>query len=64
MNYLINCMKHIGYNTCLADPDLWIKAEVQKDDCKEYYAHAFLYVDDVLSIHHNPEYAKEIEQVI
>jgi len=53
-NHLADCMRHMGYTPCLADPDLWMKAEVREDGFK-YYAYVLCYVDDVLSISHNAE---------
>jgi acyl-CoA thioesterase len=48
-------MQHLGWSSCLADQDLWMKAEVRPDDNFKYYAYALLYVDDILVIHHNAE---------
>jgi hypothetical protein len=31
-NHLAECMKHLGWNPCLADRDLWMKAETRPDD--------------------------------
>ena len=54
-NHLADCMRHLGWSLCLADQDLWMKAEVRPDDGFRYYAYALLYVDDILVIHHNAE---------
>jgi hypothetical protein len=27
-NHLANCMQHLGWVSCIADQDLWLKAEV------------------------------------
>ena len=54
-NHLADCMRHLGWSSCLADQDLWMKAEVRPDDGFRYYAYALLYVDDILVIHHNAE---------
>ena len=53
-NHLADCMRPMGYTPCLADPDLWMKAEVREDGFK-YYAYVLCYVDDVFSISHNAE---------
>ena len=45
-NHLADYMRHLGYQPCLADPDLWFKAEVQPADGFKYYAYVLLYVDD------------------
>ena len=33
-----DCIKQMGYTSCLADSDLWIKVEVRPDDGEEYNA--------------------------
>ena len=50
-NHLADCMRHLGFTPCLADPDLWLKA-AEKPDGSAYYAYVLLYVDDVMVIHH------------
>jgi hypothetical protein len=52
-NYLANCMQHLGWVSCIADQDLWLKAEVQPSDGHKYYAYALLHVDDILIAPHN-----------
>ena len=52
-NHLANCMRSLGYQACLADQDVWYKAETRPEDGQKYYAYVLLYVDDALSIHHN-----------
>ena len=52
-NHLADCMRHLGYTSCPADPDLWMKAETRPDDGFEYYSYILCYVDDVLVIHHD-----------
>jgi hypothetical protein len=47
-------MRGLGYAPCLADPDLWWKANT-RDDGFEYYEYVLLYVDDVLAISHEAE---------
>ena len=51
-NHLEDCMRHMGFASCLADPDLWIMA-TEKPDGTHYWAYALLYVDDVMVIHHD-----------
>ena len=51
-NHLADCMRHLGFKPCLADPDLWMKA-CEKEDGAEYWAYVLLYVDDVMVIHHD-----------
>jgi Reverse transcriptase (RNA-dependent DNA polymerase) len=52
-NHLADCMRHLGWTSCLADPDVWYKAEVRPEDGFQYYAYCLLYVDDALVIHHD-----------
>jgi hypothetical protein len=46
-------VRHLGWESCKADHDVWFKPEVRKDDGHQYYAHCLLYVDDILMIHHD-----------
>ena len=46
-------MSDLGYRPCLADLDLWIKAEIRPDGGVEYYSYILCYVDDILVIHHD-----------
>ena len=52
-SHLCICMKGLGYTPCLADPDLWYKAEVIPNDGFEYYSYILCYVDNILVIHHD-----------
>ena len=44
----------MGYSSCKADPDLWLKAVTRPDDNVRYYAYILCYVDDILVMHHDP----------
>ncbi len=44
----------MGYTSCKADPDLWLKALTRPEDNVHYYAYILCYVDDILCIHHDP----------
>ena len=46
-NHLRDCMDHLGFEACLADPDLWIRAS-RKDNGLEYYEYMVIYFDDCL----------------
>ena len=48
---LADCMKCMGYASCLAHTDFWIRAEVRHDG-EKYYVYILLYVDDVLSMNY------------
>jgi hypothetical protein len=52
-NHLEECMKHLGWNPCRADRDLWMKAETRPDDGVLYWAYILIYVDDILCVHHD-----------
>jgi hypothetical protein len=47
-------MRQMGYTSCKADPDLWLKAVTRSEDNVHYYAYILCYVDDILCIHHDP----------
>ena len=49
--HLCECMAALGYRPCLADPDLWLKA--QNQDGIDYHFHILCYVDDIMVIHHD-----------
>jgi Reverse transcriptase (RNA-dependent DNA polymerase) len=53
--HLADCMRHMDYEPCRADGDLWYKSMIRPDDGFEYYAYILLYVDDCLCIHHDPK---------
>jgi Reverse transcriptase (RNA-dependent DNA polymerase) len=55
--HLADCMQMLGYKSCKANPDVWMKAMVRPDNGFEYYAYILLYVDDMLCIHHDAESA-------
>ena len=50
--HVVDCMISLGYVSCLAGPDLWMKAEINADGDK-YYSYILCYVDNVLVVHHN-----------
>ena len=52
-NHLAECMRHLEYVPCRADPDLWMKPAVRSDGF-EYWEYVLLYVDDVLAIGEYP----------
>ena len=54
-NHLADCMHHLGYKSCLADPDFWYKPEVRVEEKFKYYSYVLLHVDDCLCIHHAAE---------
>lgn len=55
-NHLRDCMTHMGYTSCKADLDLWIRKAKHTDD-RDYYEYMLLYVDDCLCVSEDPEAA-------
>jgi hypothetical protein len=53
-NHLAECMKHLGWHPCLAERDLWMKAETRPYDGVLYWAYILIYVDDILFVHNDP----------
>jgi hypothetical protein len=51
--HLADCMRHLGYTSCPADPDLWYKEVKQPVTGVPYYSYILIYVDDILCIHHD-----------
>jgi hypothetical protein len=47
-------MHQMGYTSCKADSDLWLKAMTRPEDNVHYYAYILCYVVDILCIHHDP----------
>ena len=53
-NSLRSCMTHLGFTSCLADPDVWMR-KATKSDGSPYWEYMLLYVDDALVISENGE---------
>jgi hypothetical protein len=51
--HLASFMRLMGYTSCKADPDLWMKEELQPDDNFKHYSYILVYVDDILVVHHD-----------
>jgi len=58
--HLADCMRHMKYSPCKADPDLWYKADCHPDG-EPYYRYILLYCDDCLSI--GLDAGKELEKL-
>ena len=52
-NHLRDCMDHLGYQSCRADPDLCMR--VANNGGIDYYEYMLLYVDDCLIVSKYPE---------
>jgi hypothetical protein len=48
-NHLRACMGHLNFESCLADPDVWMRPAL-KADGSEYYEYILIYTDDVLVV--------------
>ena len=48
-NHLRDCMEDLGFESCLVDPDLWMKVSVKPNNDR-YWHYVLLYVDYILSI--------------
>jgi hypothetical protein len=46
-------MQHLGYTSCLANPDLWYKEVKLTETGVSYYSYILIYIDDILCIHHD-----------
>jgi hypothetical protein len=53
-NDLAECMKYLGWIPYRADRELWMKAKTRPDDGVLYWAYIFIYIDDILCVHHGP----------
>ena len=54
-SHLALCMKCLGYQSCKALLDLWLKPEIRPKDGVKYYSYLLCYIDDILCIHHNAD---------
>ena len=55
-NHLRDCMSHMGYESCKADADLWMRVG-KSNKGEEYYEYMLLYVDDCLCVSSQPKAA-------
>ena len=53
-NHLRSCMSHLGFESCPADPDVWLRPSI-KADGSTYYTYILLYTDDALVIGEHAE---------
>ena len=53
-NHLRSCMGHLGFKSCPADLDVWMRC-AEKSDGSKYYKFVLLYVDDTLVVSENAE---------
>ena len=48
---LADYMRHLGWESCKGDHNVWYKPETRKGDGHQYNAYCLLYVDDILMVH-------------
>ena len=48
-------MEEMGFQSCKADPDVWLRAS-SKSDGTDYYQYMLLYTDDILAIKEEPKH--------
>ena len=54
-SHLPRYMEFLGYQSCKADPDSWLKPEIRPENGVKCYSYLLCYVDDILCIHHNAD---------
>jgi hypothetical protein len=52
-NHIYDCMHHLQYEPCKADPDLWMKPMTCPVDGFQYYAYVLIYMDDIPAVSHD-----------
>jgi Reverse transcriptase (RNA-dependent DNA polymerase) len=52
--HLAQTLRDFGYQSCKADPDIWMKAK-GKPNGDAYWEYVLVYVDDILCISHEPQ---------
>ena len=57
-NFFAKSLDDLGYKSCPANPDVYMKPEA-KADGSTYYSYLLVYVDDCLLIHHDPKIIME-----
>ena len=53
-NHLRSCMRHLDFESCPSDPDVWTILS-KKSNGSKYYEYVLLYTDNVLCISENAE---------
>eukprot|EP00978_Attheya_sp_CCMP212_P021832 scaffold64169_cov51-Attheya_sp.AAC.2 len=52
-NHMADCVDNLGFKSCLADQDVWMRVATRPNDGVEYMEYVLLYVDDVLVVSHD-----------
>ena len=53
-NHLRDCMEYLGFESCLADPNVWMRPAIKAND-QEHFECVLLCTDDVLVALENPK---------
>ena len=53
-NHLRECMRHLRFVSCLADPDIWMRKNT-KPGGEPYWEYVLLYTDDCIVVSHQAE---------
>ena len=59
--HMRTCMLHLGFESCKADQDVWMRKAVHPKTNAEYWEYVLLYVDDCLCASHRPKEVLEKE---
>ncbi|KAL7577136.1 hypothetical protein ACA910_019738 [Epithemia clementina (nom. ined.)] len=51
--HILTTIRDMQFKSCLADPDVWMRANT-KPDGFQYYKYVLVYIDDILVISHDP----------
>ena len=61
-NHLRDCMEHLGYTSCRANPYFCMRNAMQSNE-ESYYEYLFLYIKDVLAVSEHPtELLQEVDK--
>ena len=60
-SFLADHLHDIGYRSCLADPDVWMRPAMKPNGFK-YWEYILCYVDDILCISHDPNKTMKLIQ--
>eukprot|EP00978_Attheya_sp_CCMP212_P010641 scaffold25919_cov25-Attheya_sp.AAC.1 len=50
---MADCMDSLGFKSCLADQDIWLRPPTRKENGHQYMEYVLLYVDDILVVSHD-----------
>ena len=59
--HMRTCMTHLGFESCKADQDVWMRKATHPTTKAQYWEYVLLYVDDCLCVSHRPQKVLEKE---